>query len=278
MEILTPETTSVICPDNDGEGKTIIEIATRLSFDVRVSPQPWGATLAREPEGSFVDLRQHLMIVEIPGPAKERELRKSHKVYIIDHHQYHGLDRFHAQSSLEQFSELIGYRLNRWEMGIALNDRGYIHALRKKGYTQEEIQDIRQFDLIAQGYCKDDFRRTEQEYAAGSRPLRDFYLVETRSDRISYFMDIHLSNSHSNLAPPSLIVLQEDERGMVKHANCFGPPTLVKTLQQRMGGYCGGDDQVAMYWGLAFKTPPPKTAVLSLILTDKNYVRGKDNR
>ena len=117
-----------------------------------------GATLFQEPDEKFADLKKHVIIIEMPGVQKEKELKdKGHSLFVIDHHKYQDIDRSFSVSSLEQFACLISYHLNRWEMGIALNDRGYIPALRKNGYSEEEILKIRQFDLETQGYKPEHF-------------------------------------------------------------------------------------------------------------------------
>jgi len=47
------ENTTLICPKNDLESQTIVNIAMRLGMDVRVSEQGWGAMLGMEPPEVF---------------------------------------------------------------------------------------------------------------------------------------------------------------------------------------------------------------------------------
>src|SRR5262245_61304867 len=96
---------TVICPNNDAESRTIIDVCRKLGVDVRISQQPWGATLDQEPEANLQDLKVTVIVVEMPSLQKESELEKSgHKVVIVDHHSYPGLnlDRSKPVSSLEQ--------------------------------------------------------------------------------------------------------------------------------------------------------------------------------
>jgi len=259
MEALIPLETSIICPANDGEGKTIIAIARRLGFDVRESFQPWGATLDKEPESTFYHLKKNVVIVEIPGFDKENELRHSHTVYIIDHHQYEGIDRRHPRSSLEQFAALVGYALTRQELGIALNDRGHIVALRENGYSEEEIKDIRQVDLSAQGYTADDLKSAKRDYAAGKLLTQDIYLVVTKSAKTSYFADLHDKRGCGSC----LLILQVKEDDRITSANFYGTPERIDNLCRKIGGYCGGAN--AMYWGKTFDPPVHQNDVLSIV-------------
>ncbi len=191
-----------IIPNNDGESRKIIEICQHLNLDVRISEQKWGATLGKEPEETFRDIRDNLVIIEIPGEIKEKELRKEgHNIILIDHHLYRyndkHLDRRNRKSSLEQFAELSWYRLNRFEKGIALNDRGYIWLLRKEGYNTKEIHEIRKYDLIAQGYNEEEFDISMKDYDKGkSIGNKNVYLVKTglkkRGQANNWYLDYGL--------------------------------------------------------------------------------------
>lgn len=240
---------SLICPSNDGESVAIIDIARSLSIDVRVSSQPWGATLDKEPTKTFENLKQNVIIVEIPGLAKEAELRENHSVFIIDHHHYEGIDRRNPKSSLEQFADLIGYILSRREMGIALNDRGYIPALQRHGYTDAEIKEIRKFDLTAQGYTEDDFLASEREYSKGWIHNDALYVVETTRQHTSYLGDIHFWKKSGQGIKLDLLILKTASDNMVQDVSFSGSPSRARTLFAALGGFCGGDERISLYWG-----------------------------
>jgi hypothetical protein len=239
----------LICPCNDGESAAILDIGRKVGLNARQSRQPWGARLEAEPESTFQDLPDNIIIVEIPGPAKEEELSKNHRLFIIDHHRYGDLDRFNRRSSLEQFADLIGYSLNRWERGIALNDRGYIDALRKDGYSMEEIHRIRRFDLVAQGYSAGDFELLKEDYAKGYTLGEHFFVVETASPRTSYLADIHYWAQDGTGASFGLLVLRMNADGFSTAVSFNGNPAVAKRLFRVLKGYCGGDETSSMYWG-----------------------------
>ena len=123
---------TVVCPNNDAESRTIIDVCGRLGVDTRISQQPWGATLDQEPETNLRGLKRIVIAVEMPSVEKESKLEQAgHQVVIVDHHSYPklNLDRRKPVSSLEQVAEHLGYHLTRWEMGVAINDREYIFGL-----------------------------------------------------------------------------------------------------------------------------------------------------
>ncbi|MDI6809663.1 MAG: hypothetical protein QME66_11885 [Candidatus Eisenbacteria bacterium] len=253
---LEPTTTTLICPRNDGEGVAIIELAKCLGFDVRESNQPWGATLEEEPAMTFADLKENVVIVEMPGVAKEKELGERHKLYIIDHHKYESIDRGNPRSSLEQLAELAGYTLNRWQTGVALNDRGYIPALQQHQYSREEIRQIREFDLRAQGYIDTDFRRLEAEYELGQTRDNQLYVVQTSQPKTSYLADVHFWKNTERTQKLDLLILSTSNNAQVKKVSFTGRPAVARRLFEKLGGFCGGDECASMYWGKELPETP----------------------
>lgn len=100
--MLLIENTTLICPKNDLESQTIVNIAIKLGMDVRVSEQGWGALLGMEPSEVFQNLKENLIVVEMPDPVKEEMLRKiGCNVISIDHHTYlHKGQHLHRSHSL----------------------------------------------------------------------------------------------------------------------------------------------------------------------------------
>ncbi len=250
--MLNPFQSSLLTPHNDGESVVIIEIARRLGLDVRVSEQPWGATLDKEPAESFINAKENVIIAEIPGIKKEADLAQHHTLFIIDHHKYDDLDRTNPKSSLEQFAKLFGHTLNRWESGVALNDRGYIPALEANGYTQQEIEKLRRFDLTAQGYRESDFQALQKEYNGGRVIGDSWYVVETKRVKTSYISDLHFWTNRANGVERKLLILSQADDGKVHKASFSGTPAVARELFRRLGGYCGGDEAKSMYWGIEF--------------------------
>jgi len=259
--------TSLICPVNDGESKTIVDIALKLNMDVRVSHQPWGAVLSKEPPETFQGLMENVVIVEIPGPEEEDRLRLDHRLFIIDHHRYQSIDRSNPLSSLEQFANLVSYDLNRWEMGVAINDRSYIYGLQDNGYTDKEIQELRQFDLAQQGYKSDDFSTLEADYLRGRLIVEDLYLVETKFSRNSYLADLHLLRSGKTPERLDLLVAQVSSANKISEINFYGTPGRAKRLYQAIGGFSGGDESRSMYWGKTLDPPVDEKEFLSSLLS-----------
>ena len=248
--------TTVISPKNDGESVAICDIAQRCSFDLRISEQKWGATLEKEFEvwpGTFKNLKKNVVIVEIPGPQKEAVMKEDKRcnLFIIDHHSYPSLNRAHVYSSLEQFAQLAGYRLSRFEMGVAINDRSFIGALLDRGYSKEETEEIRRYDLEAQGYKEEDFIKMRKVYATGKEE-HGCYVVQTTYERSSYLSDIHYwANGERNL---DLLIFKPGKDGAAASLSYSGGPETARLLYEKVGGYAGGDEAYSMYWGKVVKS------------------------
>jgi len=266
---LDRENTVLICPKNDGESTIICDIAQTLSLDIRISKQKWGATLEKEfvdSPDTFKNLRCNVVIVEIPGPEREKELRRDHPLFMIDHHDYPGLPRYHVYSSLEQFADLVGYKLTRFEMGVAINDRSFIDGLAERGYSSKEIEDIRRYDLEKQGYEEKDFGLMEKTYAEGKMegPL---YVVRTTQDKTSYLSDIHFRSHPKRESRTDLVVVNLDEQGHCAKVSFSGKPAIAKFLCRKLEGYAGGDEAYSMYWGKTLDPPVDEKEFLSSLLS-----------
>ena len=274
--MIIPDSATIISPINDAESVTIVEIARCLGFDIRISAQPWGATLEKEPKESFTNLKQNVIIVEMPGVRSEEELARKYTLHIIDHHRYETLDRTHPISSLEQFASLIGYELNRWETGVALNDRGYITALEKSGYADPEIQAIRKFDMQAQGLNDSDFAQLTSDYArAQHSPAGSVLVVTTRLAKTSYLSDLHYWKRKKGDTNLDLLVISAGEETKVQEVNFYGAPDSVARLQSNLGGFSGGDPSTGMFWGKVFDVPMPGASEL-LSQIDNTLMQGKN--
>jgi len=252
---------------NDGESAIICDICQRLSLDIRVSKQKLGATLEKELDDApdtFKNLRRNVVIVEIPGPTTEEKLRHDHSILIIDHHGYPELNRMHAYSSLEQFADLIGYKLTRFEMGIAINDRSFIDGLVERGYSSKEIEEIRRYDLKKQKFEEKDFELLEKTYAEGKMEGH-MYVVKTTHDKTSYLSDIHILNYPEWRSRPDLVVVNLDEQGRCVKVSFSGKPANAKVLHEKLKGYFGSDEAYSMYWGKTFDTPVDEKELLSSV-------------
>ena len=197
---MTTKKITLIVPRNDLESVKIGRLAEKLGFDdIRVSDQPFGARLEKEPPEAFQNIAPEVWIVEIPGPETEKQLReRNHRVVTIDHHRYGDLDRCNEKSSMEQFADLCGYSLTPEEKLVAINDRAYIWGLIAEGADFETIRDIRREDLLAQGWSEDDFPANQEEYDSRRleigkhcRLREPFFVHETRMEKTTRFAELY---------------------------------------------------------------------------------------
>jgi hypothetical protein len=242
--------TTVICPKNDLESLTIVDIACNTGLDVRVSNQSWGAKLGREPRENLQNLKKHVLVVEMPDPFEERRLRKAgHHVVAIDHHEYYmdgkRLDRTQSKSSLEQFAEIIGHELTNREFLVALNDKGSFWTLAREANASicgvEEIKQIQEEDLKVQSYTEDDLQRSEEDYGRKIDFNRFsskccFSLVSTNLEKVMRIAQLHQQPTNEELKKyretgdekqlpvrAILILTLDKENENVREINFFGP-------------------------------------------------------
>lgn len=154
--------TLLVVPLNDPEAMLISAIAEELGMDQYKSKQAHGARLdrirslpKRLKEGGY----ERVIIVEMPGVKTERKIIKAGiELVIIDHHHYTDLDRAHhpktgklLSSSLEQFLKLMRVGDSKLKkMGfdpklvraVGIMDRGYVWALKRKGYSARDIERV----------------------------------------------------------------------------------------------------------------------------------------
>jgi hypothetical protein len=235
---------TVLCPQNDGESKTIVGICRKLGVDLRVSDQSWGATLDREPAENLQNLKRVLAIVEMPSPQLEEKFRqKGHQVIPVDHHYYiaMGLDRRQPLSSLEQIAELLNYQLNRVEMGIAINDRSYIFGLLQAGYSVEEILEIRQFDLRAQGISAEQILKVK-EALKNSEIRLGITILRTEFVNAGFAQDFLVLENPAEIR--DLLILGGNP---VRKVQFYGDPQKVEMLAD-LGEWIGGGDK-SKFWG-----------------------------
>jgi hypothetical protein len=242
--MLNPGELTVLTPCNDGESKVIVDICRRLGIDLRISEQPWGATLDREPLANLTGLKKKVAIVEMPSLKKEKELEaQGHELYIIDHHYYPkiGLDRRKSESSLEQIAKLFNYELTRMEKGIAINDRDYIFGMLDAGYSIPEIREIRQFDLAAQGVPQKNIEIVKE--ALKTAPVKNgITILKLDFVNAGYAQDFLVLENPNEVK--SLLILGGNPLSKVQF---YGPPEVVDRLAD-IGEWMGGGG-VTKFWG-----------------------------
>jgi len=103
----------------------------------------------------------------------------------IDHHN----DYATKPSALEQVAAAVGVPLNREQMLIAANDKGYIPAMIAAGATKEEIASIRRRDREAQGVSEADEKLAEESIAKQLRRFGSLTVVKSMTSRFSPICD-----------------------------------------------------------------------------------------
>lgn len=235
---------TVVCPNNDAESRTIVDICRRIGVDVRVSQQPWGATLDQEPEINLRNLKRIVIAVEMPSLQKESELEESgHQVVVVDHHSYPrlNLDRRKPVSSLEQVAESLGYQLDRWEQGVAINDREYIFGLLDAGYSIEEIQELRRYDLESQGVPREKIETVKA--ALKTAPVKSgITILQLDFVNAGFAQDFLVMENPWQVR--DLLILGGNP---VRKVQFYGDPSKVERLAD-LGEWMGGSGK-SRFWG-----------------------------
>ena len=244
---------SLICPVNDGESKMIIDISKRLNMDVRISKQGWGARLDKEPKENLQNLKKFLFIIEMPSPEFEEKLKQQgHTLEIIDHHAMYGLDRTNKLSSLEQFTNLLGYKLSRFEKAVALNDRGYIYAMKDAGYSFKEIKEVREYDVQDQAHSQKIKWKQIKEIsikAKNEAKTKNNIIVTYISSTFNmYLLDMVLLEKPDEII--DLLIITKLEDNTMPLVQFFGRKGLVQKLYDSFGGFMGGAREDSGFWGL----------------------------
>jgi hypothetical protein len=159
-------------PRNDGEAVRAITILKALKTPhLIVSNQAWGASLEGEAIFSIPEGVKRIVTFEIPGPTFEKTFRDGGiEVVTIDHHSYKTAPgREKPISSLEQLAQLIGWPMSGVDVAVALNDRGFVPALRGAGLDATSVSNIRSYDQVMQNVSKELNENTVSEKDASRR-------------------------------------------------------------------------------------------------------------
>ncbi len=255
----------LIVPVNDEEAFMIAELADAINMQAHRSNQPHGAKLEDEPnvlnliKDSECD---RVLVVEMPGPETEEQIRKLGKeLIIIDHHRYTDLDRAHnaeghtLPSSLEQFLDIteltddeldkLGYN-PRMVRATGLWDAGYIWALIENGYTNKEIEAFEEHKEIIEKKLGlagiSDESRQAAERAWKDRVEWNGFMIMVSADNKA-----HIRSSVSRLAAkrykkrtPVIISERANKRLYVQESD------RALDLYEKFGGFMFGGDK---NWG-----------------------------
>ena len=137
----------------------------------------WGARVSDY--GDILNDEEHFYAIELT-----EDIQTPKHFTAIDHHNEHQ----GRPSSIEQTARLLDYPANRLRRLVALNDRGYIPAMKEFGASEKEIEMIRSADRKIQGVTEEDERLAE-ESVKDLRIVGDICEVYSRTNRFSPVAD-----------------------------------------------------------------------------------------
>ncbi|MBQ4876364.1 hypothetical protein J8M21_03980 [Pseudoalteromonas luteoviolacea] len=157
--MLTQQNTSILCPTNDLEAHSIIELAKLHGFTIFEGPSFWGATLADAlAEIDLNTCKPNLLAIELPdldGEAQQYLDQTGIVLHTLDHHQYPQSDARHTLSAIEQFAALFSLPLSDYEQLVAANDKGFIPGLLAAGASYQQMRQIRDDEARVRGVAQE---------------------------------------------------------------------------------------------------------------------------
>ena len=237
-----------VCPNNDLEAKTIIEMLEREGEKYLVTGQTWGASWEKLEEERKKELKEALENgTEVYGIELQGN---SNGAINIDHHIYGEDDRRNPKSSIEQVADILGKELTLDEQFVSANDKGYIPAMEELGEKlkidpqdiKEIIANIRMRDRETQGITSKQEAQAEEaiKKLGELKEKRNYISIDLPHSKTSTVTD-RLYGKYDNL-----LVTSEDGE-----TNFFGKTEIIKMLSERFpSGWSGGSlDQGSGYWG-----------------------------
>lgn len=270
IKMLELSAISVLCPYNDLESATILEIARRQNMDVHEIKGEWGLTLANALEqiSNLNELKQNIITIELPPDPVSQQLliQAGKKLISIDHHGEH----WKPLSSLEQFADLINHKLTDKERHIAIADRDWLYGLSAEGVSFEDAQQLRtqeyeiqnKVDLIEEAkkefeqychnfddlriiLCPEKYRKTMLEVAQFPTSEKDY-----KENKIKPILILYHHDSNNKIITQIEFAGEASEKDWIEE--------LIKSdwLQQDFTFWNGGG-----YYGCFFGAiPKPKLA------------------
>lgn len=237
-----------VCPNNDLEAKTIIEMLEREGEKYLVTGQTWGASWEKLEEEIKNELKEALENgTEVYGIELQGN---SNGAINIDHHIYGEDDRRNPKSSIEQVADILGKELTLDEQFVSANDKGYIPAMEELGEKlkinpkdlKEIIANIRMRDRETQGITSEQEAQAEEaiKKLGELKEKHNYISIDLPHSKTSTVTD-RLYGKYDNL-----LVTSEDGE-----TNFFGKTEIIKMLSERFpNGWSGGSlDQGSGYWG-----------------------------
>lgn len=263
-----------VCPNNDLEAKTIIEMLEREGEKYLVTGQTWGASWEKLEEEIKKELKEALENgTEVYGIELQGN---SNGAINIDHHIYGEDDRRNQKSSIEQVADILGKELTLDEQFVSANDKGYIPAMEELGEKlkidpqdiKEIIANIRMRDRETQGITSKQEAQAEEaiKKLGELKEKRNYISIDLPHSKTSTVTD-RLYGKYDNL----LITSGDGE------TNFYGTTEIIQMLNERFpGGWSGGQlDQGSGFWGGYADQSAIKAAVQEAL---QKTIDSKDNR
>jgi hypothetical protein len=271
--------TILLCPKNDEESLQILKLAQALDLPTVISTQPHGARLREEPniiarlKNANPNARR-VVIVEIPGPEVEDELRQvGYEVVIIDHHRYLDYNRMQHLSSLEQFLQVFNISDEQLRhlgfdpvlvRGVGMIDRGFVWELSKEGLNKSDQKRIRDYyvELMEElgGLNKDAVSEAKQAWEDRDQ-YDDIWIVRSRRADVKIREALSFVIADLFESPPQILIFEGNGRVTLQDSDYSG------TLFEAFGGFTFGQDRC---WGFAPEPghpAPPLDKILRVIVT-----------
>jgi hypothetical protein len=138
----------------------------------------WGAKLSDY--RSFFD-NDHIFA----GIELVKDMAPPEKYLEIDHHN----EKSDLPSSIEQVAALLEITLNRWQLLVAANDKGYIPAMLAMGASDNEVREIREADRRAQGVTEEDEKLAEKTITENLAIEGDIIIIDALTNKFSTITD-----------------------------------------------------------------------------------------
>ena len=233
--------------------KTIRELLERCGIPFYDKQLAWGAKASdyQDDIAACVANGAIPVLVEL-----EQDIKPVENMVIIDHHNIPAK----SASSLRQIFNLLKRPKAEWSRQMTLveaNDIGAINGLKDAGASPAEIAAIRTLESQSRGVSPDDLRQAENA-ATNLEVFKNGMLTvaRMRTDKTQPLVDL-LENSGN--PPRNLLIFSE------KETNFFGNGRIVRQLQNKFPGWCGGKLPEYGFWGCRKPLPEVLEFVLSLL-------------
>ena len=189
----------------DLEMQTIQKVLERYSQEYYDKNLSWGAKLS----DYEMQLKNSYLYI---GIELKEDMTLPKNYIAIDHHN----ENQHKKSSLEQVADIFNLQLTREGKLIALNDSGYISAMKKFGATSKEMEEIRKKDRKAQGVTKKD-EILAQESILSQENEKDILIIFSKTDKFSAIIDRLYEKNVLIYSEKKLVYYGRDIQTLVNH-------------------------------------------------------------